>query len=295
MNRAIPVAAVAGAAIIFGSTFTVVKTAVGTLPAPAFVTWRFLIAAIVLMAIRRPSSSMVWRDGTIAGVFLFVGFATQTQGLLTTTASKSALITGLYVVLVPLLVGVATRTRPHVATLAGALMGVVGLALLTGTNLTELTSGGVVTGDWLTLISAGAFAAHIVALSYTARNHHLIEFTAIQMFWVTALSALLALATSGLPLPTTTELPAILMTGLAASIGAFLLQIWGQTHMPAARAGIILSVEPVVGAMLGTWILGERFNRNGWIGAAIIVGSIYLVMWATTDDVVALETVSPTS
>lgn len=295
MRRTLPYAAVAGAAVLFGSTFTVIKSAVESMPPMAFITWRFLIAAGVLVLIKRPSNRRVWRDGILAGSFLFIGFASQTQGLVTTSASNSALITGLYVIMVPLLVAVARRSRPGLATLLGAGTGVFGLALLTNTSLSEVVAGSFQTGDLLTIGAATAFASHIVTLSYTARKHHLIEFTAVQMLTVTAMAAVMSAILEGLPLPAQTDLSALVMTGLIVSIGAFLLQIWGQSHMSAARAGIILSIEPVVGAGLAAIILGEHLDGTAWLGAALIVGSIYIVMWATSDEVVALETISASS
>ena len=295
MRRTLPYVAVAGAAVLFGSTFTVIKSAVESMPPMAFITWRFLIAAVVLLALRRPGNRRVWRDGILAGSFLFVGFASQTQGLVTTSASNSALITGLYVIMVPLLVAVAKRSRPGLATLLGAATGIFGLALLTNVSLSEVVAGSVERGDLLTVAAATAFASHIVALSYTARNHHLIEFTAVQMLTVAGMAALMSAIREGLPLPTQTDLLPLIMTGLIVSIGAFLLQIWGQSHMSAARAGIILSLEPVVGAGLAAIILGEHLDGRAWLGAALIVGSIYIVMWATSDEVVALETISTSS
>ena len=295
MRRTLPYVAVAGAAVLFGSTFTVIKSAVESMPPMAFITWRFLIAAVVLLALRRPGNRRVWRDGILAGSFLFVGFASQTQGLVTTSASNSALITGLYVIMVPLLVAVAKRSRPGLATLLGAATGIFGLALLTNVSLSEVVAGSVERGDLLTVAAATAFASHIVALSYTARNHHLIEFTAVQMLTVAGMAAVMSVIREGLPLPTQTDLLPLIMTGLIVSIGAFLLQIWGQSHMSAARAGIILSLEPVVGAGLAAIILGEHLDGRAWLGAALIVGSIYIVMWATSDEVVALETISTSS
>jgi drug/metabolite transporter (DMT)-like permease len=295
MRRTLPYVAVAGAAVLFGSTFTVIKSAVESMPPMAFITWRFLIAAVVLLALRRPGNRRVWRDGILAGSFLFIGFASQTQGLVTTSASNSALITGLYVIMVPLLVAVARRSRPGLATLLGAATGVFGLALLTNVSLSEVAAGSFERGDLLTVVAAAAFASHIVALSYTARNHHLIDFTAVQMLTVAGMAAVMSAIREGLPLPTQTDLPALIMTGLIVSIGAFLLQIWGQSHMSAARAGIILSLEPVVGAGLAAIILGEHLDGKAWLGAGLIVGSIYIVMWATSDEVVALETISTSS
>ena len=275
--------ALALAALLFGATFVVIKEAVAVLPPLSFVGWRFLIGAIALLVLGLPRGRSIWRDGLAAGVLLFVGYALQTAGLVETSASNSGLITGLYVVFTPLLAAAVARHGVGVPTILGTVVAFAGLALLTIGEGVSLA-----TGDLLTVGCAVAFAGHIVVLARVAFRHPVIPFTAVQLL-VTALLALTGSAlTEGFPLPTGEVLPALLMTGLIVSGGAFLLQVWSQTVIGPARTAIILSLEPAFAAAFAAWLLAERLDPRGWIGAALILVGIYLVLVSAGDRDAAL-------
>jgi len=283
-------AALALAALLFGATFVVVKEAVTILPPLAFVGWRFLFGATALLFLGVPRGRSIWRDGLAAGVLLFLGYALQTAGLAETSASNSGLITGLYVVFTPLLAAAVARHGVGIPTMVGTIVAFGGLALLTiGEGVT------LAPGDLLTVGCAVAFAGHIVILSRVAFRHPVIPFTAIQLV-VTALLALAGSALSeGFPLPNGGVMPALLMTGLVVSGGAFLLQVWSQTVIGPARTAIILALEPAFAAAFAAWLLAERLDTQGWIGAAFILAGIYLVLANTGegDAVPAAEAVTP--
>ena len=283
--------ALAVAAFLFGASFVVVKEVIATLPPLSFVGWRFLIGAIGLSLLAAPRGARLWRDGTIAGVFLFAGFALQTLGLESTSASNSGLITGLYVVLTPLVAAAARRSRPAGVTVIGAAAAFAGFVLLTWDDGVTLQR-----GDALTVGCAIAFAIHIVILARMARRHRVIPFTAAQL----TVTAVLALAASapleGFPLPTVAVLPELLLTGLVVSGGAFLLQVWSQTVVGPSRTAIVLALEPAFAAGTAAVVLGERLDRQGWIGAAVILAAMYLVLALTpegADDLPAAEAMSP--
>ena len=261
------------AAFLFGVTFVVIKDAVVTLPPLAFVGWRFLLGAGVLLIFARPHGRSIWVDGLIAGSLLFAGFATQTLGLAETSASNSALITGLYVVFTPLLAAVARRTSPAISTVSGALLSVVGLGLLTATTDFSFNN-----GDLWTVLCAVAFAAHIVALARFAPRHAVVPFTAIQLL-VVALFGLAASAVfEGLPLPVASVVPALIGTGVIVSAGAFMLHVSAQRVIGPSRTAIVLSAEPVFAAATAAVVLGERLTARGWLGAALIMAGVYVVL-----------------
>jgi len=276
-STAIPYLGLMLAAALFGATFVVIKGALDGLPPLAFVGWRFLIATLALGLLGRPKGAQIWKDGFVAGLVLYAGFALQTAGLTTTTASKSGLITGLYVVITPLLGGALSRTAPKWVTVVGATASVVGLALLTAPGSDE----GFVFGDALTVGAAVAIAAHIVIVGQTAGRHPVVAYTTTQM----AVVAGLALATSamfeGLPLPTRSDLPALLLTGLFVSGGAFLIQVWAQTKISPDHTAIVLTLEPVFAVMVGIAVRAETLSGNGWLGAGVMVGAIYFVVIAS--------------
>ena len=283
-------AALACAALLFGSTFVVIKEAVATLPPLAFVGWRFLVGATLLTALVVPKGKVLWRDGLAAGVFLFAGYALQTAGLVHTSASNSGLITGLYVVLTPLLAAVVARHRVRVWTVLGALLAFVGLGLLTVKKGVVLA-----TGDLLTVGCAVAFAVHIVVLSRVAFRHPVIPFTAVQLLVTAALALASSAVVEGLPLPTAPVLPSVVLTGVVVSGGAFLLQIWSQTVIGPARTAIILALEPAFAAAFAAWLLSERLDTAGWVGAGLILAAIYVVLATSgdSDAVPAAEAVTP--
>lgn len=278
------------AAFLFGATFVVVKEAVVSLPPLAFVGWRFLLGAAVLFLFARPHGRSIWVDGLAAGIFLFIGFASQTAGLTSTTASNSGLITGLYVVFTPLLAAAVLRRPPAIPTVAGAALSVIGLGLLT------ITAGfGLNSGDVLTIVCAIAFAAHIVLLSRLAPRHNVVPFTAIQLLVVAVLSLGGSALIEGFPLPSMSVVPALIGTGVIVAAGAFLLQIRAQTVIGPSRTAIVLSAEPLFAAATAAVVLGERLTAQGWAGAALIMVGMYVVLSfspAEHADLMAAEAVS---
>lgn len=261
------------AAALFGATFVVIKDAVVTLPPLAFVAWRFLLGAAALFVFARPRGRGIWVDGLAAGSLLFVGFATQTAGLETTSASNSALITGLYVVFTPVLAAVAVRRLPALSTVSGAVLSVVGLGFLT------LTAGFTLNrGDLLTVICAVAFGAHIVVLARLAPRHAVVPFTAIQLIVVAVLSLAASAMFEGLPLPSASVVPALIGTGVIVSAGAFMLHVSAQRVIGPSRTAIVLSAEPVFATATAAFVLSERLTARGWFGAALIMAGIYVVL-----------------
>ncbi len=151
------------------------------------------------------------------------------------------------------------------------------------------------TGDLLTVGCAVAFSAHIVILSRVAFRHPVVPFTAVQLL-VTALFSLAASALSeGLPLPGAETWPAVVMTGVVVSGGAFLLQVWSQTVVGPARTAIVLALEPAFAALFAAWLLAERLDIRGWAAAGMILAGIYVVLVGTGDQdgLPAAEAVTP--
>ena len=290
MNRnRLAIGALAVASFLFGASFVVVKDAVGEMPPIGFVGWRFLVGALVLLAISRPRRGDTIADGLRAGLLLFTGSALQTRGLVETTASNSGLVTGLYVVLTPLLGAAWSRRRPHPLVVTGAMVAFAGLALLTVSDDFTLAA-----GDVWTVGAAIAYAGHILYLSRVASRHPVIAFTAVQL----AVTAVGGLIVSGIfepwGVPTGAALAAVIGTGLLISAGAFLLQVWAQTVLGPSRTALILALEPAFAALTGAVVLEERLGLRGLAGAMLILGGIYVVLAGTgpEDDLPAAEAIS---
>ena len=277
------------AAFLFGSTFVVIKEAVAAFPPISFVAWRFLIGGMALVVLAIPKGLAIWRDAAICGALLFSGYALQTAGLVTTGASNSALITGLFVIITPILAGLLRRKSPRPWVLAGAVVAFVGVGLLTARDGIRL--GG---GDLLTLGAAFSFAGHIVALARLAPRHPVVPFTAGQLLVTAGLAFPAAALIEGLAVPTSREVPALLITAIGVSAGAFLLQIWAQTVIGPSMTGVLLALEPAFGVGTAAVVLGERLTPGGWLGAALIIGAIYLVITQGEEAAeVEAEAVSP--
>jgi drug/metabolite transporter (DMT)-like permease len=277
------------ASFVFGATFVVVKSAVEQVPPLTFVAWRFLLGAAVLSLLAFPRGKRIWWHGALAGLALFCGYAFQTAGLTTTSASNSALITGLYVVITPFLAALFARRPPGWWSVIAAALSFAGLILITGADGISLGR-----GDLLTLACAFSFSAHIVVLSRLARHHPVVPFTAVQLTVVTALAFPTAFLIEGPMLPPSSVWGALLITGLGASAGCFVLQIWAQTVVGATTAAVVLAAEPAFAVATAWFVLGERLTLAGWAGAGAIIVAIYLVVTKQTDQAsLEAEAVTP--
>lgn len=276
--------ALAFAAFLFGATFVVVKDALDVLPPFGFVGWRFLIGAAVLLAISRPRSRPAATAGVIAGLWLFAGYACQTKGLVTTSASNSGLVTGLYVVFTPVFAAALRRRTPKPAVFAGAVVAFAGLAALTLSDGFALRS-----GDVWTMACAVAFAGHIVYLSRVAHRYPVIALTGVQLAVTGVLGLALSAVVEDFALPGADMALPLLGTGIFISAGAFLLQVWSQTVLGPSRTALILALEPAFAALTAAVVLDERLGVRGALGAALILVGIYVVLVGTghEDDVPA--------
>jgi drug/metabolite transporter (DMT)-like permease len=288
-DRSRAVLALLVASFVFGATFVVVKSAIERIPPISFVAWRFLLGALVLSVFAIPKGKLIWMHGSIAGVALFAGYALQTTGLAQTSASNSALITGLYVVITPFLAALFAKRSPGVWSVGAAALAFVGLVLLTDTDGFRLEQ-----GDLLTLGCAIAFAFHIVALSRLARHHPVVPFTTVQLAVTSFLAFGLSMLLEVQNIPPPSVWGALLITGLGASAGCFVLQIWSQTIVGATTAAVVLAAEPAFAVATAWIVLGERLSVGGWIGAGVILVAIFIVVTKQPDQAsVEAEAVSP--
>src|ERR1035441_4170137 len=212
--------------------------------------------------------------GTMIGVFLFAGYLLQTLGLQSTTAPKSAFLTGLATVMVPLLAALVYRIRPRIWEVAGVLAATLGMGLMT----LEGPIGSIGRGDLLTFGCAIAFAAHIVATGH---------FAATVGYEVLSLTQLGAAAVSALSLVAWVETPriqwqplvvcAILITGLLCTALAFTIQAWAQRYTTSMRTALIYALEPVVAWITSFCLAGEGLSGQAAAGAVLILGGVLLV------------------
>lgn len=263
--------AVALAALLFGSTFVVMRDAVADASPTAFLTVRFGIGAAVLLtfAARRsafPRSVIV--PAVISGSMLFAGYILQTVGLQYTSTSTSAFITYLLVVLVPVYAAVLHRELPARHVLVALVVTATGLWLLTG----GVDSVGK--GELLTLACAAAFAGHIICLTKWGSDFDVAWFMGFQLLVVSLLSLVPGAVQGGFGFGWTVWRGA-LFTGIGASAVALSLQTYGQRVLGPTRTAILLMIEPVSAAFIG-YAIGERLGTNGLVGASLILVGVAL-------------------
>ena len=257
---------------VWGWTFVVVQDAIvlyGVLP---FLALRFALAAAVLAPIyaRRLTRRSLVVGGGI-GVVLAAGYLFQTTGLLYTTPTSSGLITGLFVVFAPLADRVFFGTQTSRQTVVAVVLSLVGMVLLAGGG-----PDGVNAGDLLTLLCAAALGLHIALLSRYAAAHDAGGLTLAQILSMTLIFALAWPLFAPLEAPPAEVWAAIVITGLLASAGAFLVQTTVQQRIPAARTAIILTMEPVFAALFGYWLAGDRLVAIQIVGAAMILSALVI-------------------
>lgn len=260
----------------WGVTFVVVKEAIRTSGVFVFLAQRFIAAAFILVCIclvmRRPFSRRLLVQGGVMGLFLFGGYAFQTVALLFTSASNTAFLTGLNVVLVPLL---GALFYGHLVTrnmIAGVALAAAGLYLL-------CTSGGwlVNKGDVLAAICAVCVALHVIYTGKYARGGDVYWLTAIQLGTVALLSSATALFLGDRIFVLIPEiLPALVICVLFATVFAFLVQTAMQRLTSPTRTALIFCMEPVFAALFAYVTIGERFGVRGMIGALLILAGMVL-------------------
>jgi drug/metabolite transporter (DMT)-like permease len=272
-------AALIGVAAIWGGTFVMVADAISRYPMYGFLAWRFGVATIAFVVffprVFKRIDSLNLRTGLIAGVFLTAGYIFQTWGLdgaTRTTPARAAFITGLYVVITPLLQAVLLRRRPRKATLLGGAIALAGLWLLSGITMGGL--GGWVLGDTLVVVCALAYSIHMIVLGSTGENHDVMVLTLIQLATVTVVCAGISWVKERPPIPTEPRVIfAILLCGVLASTVAFIIQTWAQSKLPPARVALILVTEPAFGGIIG-WAAAGSWPIREVLGAAAMLGGM---------------------
>jgi len=263
-------------ALIWGMGFIAVKIGLNSGVSTYFLLFsRFTVAGILVLPFvakkLRKISKKTLLTGTLLGVFMFVGFAFQTFGLMYTTTSKNAFLTGVNVILVPFVTFLLTRKKISLSALIAAVITLIGIGFLT---LDEALTINV--GDLLTLVCAVMFAFHISITSVVAKNESALVLVFLQMWTAALLSLVLSLVlkeTWSLDVPSTI---AILYLGAFSTLLAFLLQTIGQRFAHATKAAILLSLESLFGAVFAVLIFSDALNSKMIIGAVIIFIGIYI-------------------
>jgi drug/metabolite transporter (DMT)-like permease len=264
-----------GLTIVWGSTFFLIKDLVEHVPSLDFLGVRFVIAAAIMTAIAwrrvvRLGRALLWRSAVL-GLLYTAAQILQTVGLETTPASVSGFLTGLYVVLTPLIAASAFRHRIDRGTWIAVGVASAGLVVLTLTGI-DLGPGAA-----LTLGGALAYALHIIATARWARVEHALGISIVQL-WVIGVVCLVAGAPDGIVLPSTGgQWASMLYMVVLASIAAMWVQTWAQAQLSATRAAVIMTAEPVWATAFAVALGGEELTWRLLVGGGMILGAMYAV------------------
>ena len=251
---------------VWGWTFVLVKDAVSQYPTLPFLQVRFVLALVVMaLVVHRLPTRRELRVGAVIGTVLAAGYLAQTAGLAITSPGNAGLITGLFVVLTPLL-NRLFGAPIHWWTWAACALSLAGLVLLTG------GTSGMSLGDLLVLACAVLFALHIVLLGRWSPGTSAARLAMVQIAMCAVLFS--AGGTWSLRMPSGSVWFAILITGLFASAFGYFVQTWVQAHISANRTALILASEPAWALVAAVALAGQRFGLAQAIGAALVLAAI---------------------
>lgn len=279
-----------GVAAIWGSTFVAQQMGMDSVGPFTYTAARMVLGVLLIAplwwwrggpfaAVPRVDSRGLWRDGTLLGLVLFSAINLQQVGLLGTSVSNAGFITGLYVVLVPILMRLLGQPVGLPVWLAVALAA-VGLYFLS-----VKPDATIAPGDWLQLGGAGLWAVHVLLVGHWARRHDAIRLSIVQYAVAGALSWVAALwRNEAITADALTGAAGAIAWGGVLSIGvAYTLQVVAQRHAHPTHAAIIYSSEGVFSALGGWWVLGEAIGLRGWTGAALIVAGMVVAQLGQRD------------
>jgi len=261
----------AGMAFVGPFTFNGIRFALGALSLIPLMTWIRLHPPKGSRPVPFPEFTHLAVAGALTGGALFIGASLQQVGMLYTTAGKAGFITGLYVVIVPLL-GLFWRQHPDLGTWLGAAIAAVGLYLL---SVTEAFT--IAFGDFLELIGAVAWAAHVLLIGRYSYRVGAIRLAFCQFVVCSALSLATALLTETITLDGVISAAVPILYGGVCSVGvAYTLQVVAQKHVKPAHAAIILCMESPFAALGGWLMLGEHLGARALVGCAFMLSGMLL-------------------
>ncbi len=270
-------------AIIWGTTFIVIKKALADVAPFTFMSLRFTAAFLFMLLVLivkhyKSREKLITEDllkaGSVIGLFVFLGYALQTIGLKYTSATNAGFLTGLSVVLVPLINTFITKRLPSTSVIQGCLLAAAGLGMLTLQEGLTLHK-----GDIMMVLCALAFAFHIISVSHYSKKHNALHLATFQIGLIALLSTCITLGqpeTSRQIIWSKDLWIALLLTSIPATSLAFFIQNTAQRFTSPSRAAIILSMEPVFGAFFAWLWGGEVLTTKELLGAALVLLGILI-------------------
>jgi len=260
----------------WGMAFVVMKDAIERQSVNNFLFTRFLVAVIVMVALKPSVIKQMDRDLLIrassAGIFLGSGYIFQTLGLARTGAAITGFVTGLYVVFTPLLAYFFLKEK-----ITKLIWGCVALATV-GLGLLSIHGFSVGIGEMLVLASAFFFAAHIIALGKWSSGRDVYAMTVIQLAMCAALSGLASIPEGYSPPPDAGVWGVVIFTAVICTAVAFVVQTWSQAHMTTSKVAVILTMEVVFAAIFAMIFGGERLTLQATLGGVMVLTAMFMIV-----------------
>jgi drug/metabolite transporter (DMT)-like permease len=265
-------------AAVWGGSFVLMKDAIVQQDVYSFLSTRFILAALLMIAYRptvfRGLSSRFIKQGVLAGVLLSGGYIFQTLGLAKTTVSNTGFITGMYLVFTPLISLIILKRKVLLVQWFAVAIAMIGLILISYNGIS------IGTGEILVLISALAFGAHFVALGEWSSGKNTYALTLIQILTVSAIATVCAFINGFEVPPSASVWQAIAFTAVFATFLAFLVQTKAQSVMSATVASVLLAMETPFAVVLGVLILNDPLTLRIIVGGSLVMIAMGVVIWS---------------
>ena len=270
---------------IWGFTFVTNQFILATMSVADLMAWRFVIAACV-MIVAKPNAIFKLpkaqiQHGCVLGALLSIGYFAQMAGLKDThlTATASGFITGMFVVLTPLISGFIFKQPIHRNAWIAVALATLGLGLI------ALKGWSFGHAELITFICAVLFACHIVGLGRWSKPEFVFGLTTVQLSVVAMFSVVFSIVQGGPHFPSSIQvwIAIVFLAVMASSLG-FFAQTWVQSHVSATRAAIILTMEPVFAGIAGVTIGTDDLTPKLVIGATCILVAMYVVELTPKSD-----------
>lgn len=260
----------------WGAAFVLMKPAIERQSVNSFLATRFVMAVLAMIVLRPSVLQKITKEmllkGSLAGLFLGTGYIFQTLGLARTGAAITGFVTGLYVVLTPLIAAIFLKEKIKAFTWFCVGLATIGLALL------SLRGWSVGIGEVLVFLSAIAFAAHIVTLSKWSFGLDAYALTVVQLSICALLTGAISLG-QGYEKPTDAAVwGVVVFTAVICTAVAFIVQTWSQAHMSSTKVAVILTMEVVFAALFAVAFGGESLTLQVSIGGAMVLLAMYLIV-----------------
>ncbi len=260
--------------LIWGSTFFIIKSALTDLHPMAMVSYRFIIAGLVMLpfVLHKKNFFLSLKESLLLGILQIICHATQTFGLLYTTASNSGFITGLFLLFVLLFEWFFDKKKPPLIQGIAVILALAGLWQLTG------GISGVNRGDALTLVTAITYALHLLITNKYIRRNADLSLLAFHQFWIGGALGLAFCTLSDAPMQIASlkALWVILFLAIFATITTFVIQMIAQKTASPLRVSLIFSLEPLFAAMFSWTLGGEPFFWRRALGGGLILAAMIL-------------------